>query len=324
MSISNFTFSPNSQYLFNRAYSVSLGPPKTSNNVISGQAIDGTPPITFGNIIFPPNANASPLRVRFEIEKMSVGISNKAKIDIYNLSTASRQAIKKGWVIVLYAGYKNVYRQIFVGTILKPMSTRNGSDIITSLECLDGGSSLTLGVLNKSYPANTTLETILTDLQQALGVTPGTILGIPSKVYPNGFAIHGSAAKALNTLLRPLNMQWSIQNGALNILPIKSTLQSQATVISAETGMIGVPSVNADFMQFECLLNPVIGPNSAIQMISENAQINGIYTVKKAKFEGDSHDSKWQLSCECIPAPFYTQQYPSAEGANLSTAVVTA
>ena len=77
--------------------------------------------------------------------------------------------------------------------------------------------------------------------------------------------------------------------------------------------MIGVPSNNNDCTQFVSLLNPKLTPGSLVQLISENATLNGFYTLRRSHYEGDSHDSKWQVTCEGRPQGSIVQNLPAAK-----------
>lgn len=316
MTISNtFVFNPNQQYLFKRSYSVSLGPPNQTSAVAYG---------TIGK-------NPSPLRVRFDIDKNMCGSSNKSKIEIFNLSTESRQAIKKGYLLQLQAGYNGLVENLFVGNVITPTSTRNGADIITSLECGDGESSIIFAKLDKSYPAGVTLATILSDIAKAMGTTTssnpagvsaGIALGIPNVTYNKGFVAHGSCKDTLDKLVKPVGLEWTVQNGNLNIIPISLFDGKTAVLLSSETGMIGVPSQNQFFTQFTSLLNPKLVPGALVQLKSENTSLNGFYKIRRAHYEGDSHDTKWQVSCEAITQSNVVQNQLPAKGFDYTTAVV--
>ena len=310
-----FIYSPSQQYLFGRAYAVSIGTPGQSSALQYG---------TIGN-------NPAPLRVRFDIDKNSIGASNKAKIELYNLAAQTRQAIKKGYVIQLQVGYNSLIDTVFIGNVINTKSDRNGPDIITSLECGDGESAITYSVLDKSYPAGTTLVQILQDTAKAMslgnptnpvGINSGIAVGIPNQVFNKGFIAHGPCKDTLDKLLIPQGLEWSIQNGNLNIIPITNYNGQNAIVVSSSTGMIGVPSKNEFFLIFEHLINPKIVPGALIQMVSENAALNGFNKIKRSHFEGDSHDQKWQISCEATSMPNITQNLALAQGFNYSPAAV--
>jgi hypothetical protein len=325
MSLTNFSFSPSAQYLFNRAYAVNLAPPGQSAALQYGTI--GTTP--------------APLRVKFEVEKTIFGASpNHTKIEIYNLSTQSRSSIKKGYLVQLLAGYSTLKNKppligtIFTGNVYLAKSDRHGPEIVTSLECLDGGSAITYAVLDKSYGPGATLVQILGDIATAMsvttdsnpaGISAGVAVGIPAQVYNNGFVCKGPCKDSLDALLKPQGLEWSIQNGNLNIIPKTAYDGNTAEVVSQDTGMIGVPSLNEYFVQFTSLLNPRLTPGALVQLISENTLLNGYYKIRKAKYTGDSHENTWQVACEATPMPAGSvQNLPSATGFNYATAVNTA
>lgn len=274
------------------------------------------------------------LRTRFDIQKNSVGSSNKAKISIFNLSTASRQAIKKGSAIRLKAGYNGLFQTLFLGGVVPNgiKSAREGADIVTELECGDGEASIVLSTLDKSYPANTSLVEVLQDLAKKMGVDLGIVTGIPRVTFNKGYLVEGKISSNLDVLCKTYGLSWSIQNGGLNIIPVKGYDGQTAEVISSvsgifnnqlvlTTGMIGVPSTDGGFTRFTHLLNPRLVPERVVQLFSENTALNGFYKIKNSHFEGDSHDSKWQVSCECIPFPNVQVTTPNSQGFNFLPAV---
>lgn len=318
MTVTNFVYNQNTQYLFNRAYAVSIAPP--------GQ----TQSFQYGTLGLKP----APLRVRFDIDKNGVGSSNKAKIEIFNLSDQTRQQLKSGWSILLEAGYNGLTGIIFFGDISLEgtTSTRNGPDIITAIMCGDGEAAIGFSTIDKNYPAGTTLAIVLQDIGTAMntktntspiGLNAGVGIGIPNVVFQRGLTLHGSCADALNKLLPPNGLKWNVDNGNLNILPVNSTNGNTAIVVSSNTGMIGVPSQNKNFMTFTSLLNPKLVPGALIQLVSQNTSLNGFYTINRAHYEGDSHDNKWQVECECVQANDVAQSLPAAQGFNYNTAVVS-
>lgn len=322
--ISNFVFNPNQQYLFKRSYSLSIGKPYQ------------TAALQYSN--FPTIGSdgkkiaASPLRLAFEFEKNALGTPNKGKFDIYNLTSQARNQIQKGDIVQLQAGYSGLVETLFIGNVsTKGMKTeRKGPDIVLSFECGDGESAITGAVLDKSYPPGSTLAQVLSDIAKAMalpsstnpqGITVGTVVGIPNITYGDGLAVHGGCRDTLNTLLEPLGLKWSVQNLALTIVPKDAYNGAEAILVSKETGMIGVPSKN-EFLNFTSLLNPKLVPNALVQLVSDNTALNGFYKINKAKYEGDTHDNKWQVQCECVIMPNVVQGLPRATGFDFTSAVV--
>lgn len=317
---SSFVPNANSQYLFNRAYVLNIGAPKQTRALQYGTIPQ------FGG-------SPAPLRVRFDIEKtMSGSSANHSKIEIYGLSQQSRMNIKKGYLVQLFAGYDSLVGLLFTGNVFIAKSERKESSLVTCLECLDGGSAITYARLDKSYPAGVKLTAILSDLAAAMslvtvaspvGVTAGISYAIPNPTYNNGFVAHGSCASSLNRLLRAQGLEWNVQNGSLNVIPIKSYDGTAAQVLSGETGLIGTPSQNQYFTQFTSLLNPKIVPGCLVKLVSENTSLNNYYKVRKCKYEGDSRENKWQVTCEAtIQANVVQQTNLSGQGFNYDTAVV--
>jgi len=272
---------------FNRQYSVSFGP----------QAPFGLPISLF---------SYDSLRVRFEIDKLGVGTSSKSKIEIFNLNQVSRQNIKKGWAVVLKAGYKSgiisIPPVLFQGVVGPggAFAKREGADIVTTMECGDGEQQMMMGTIDRSYPTGTPMALVITDVIASSGLIPGIITGVPTIIFSKGYTAHGQIRKVMDELTKRAGLAWNVNNGAVNVIPIKGFDGRVAEVISSETGMIGVPSVDNGVLKFSNLLNPKLVPGSLILMQSSNISINGIHKINRSKFVGDTHDSKWQVECECI------------------------
>lgn len=240
------------------------------------------------------------LRVVFEVEKTSESSPNKAKIEIYNLSGTSRKEYqKKGLGIRLDAGYQGLMEVLFIGDVHKPKFKRNNADILTTFEAGDGERALVNTVFNKSYGAGTRFVQIVQDIADTLGIAVGTVIGIKAEVYNAGVTFSGSAKKALDTMTAKQDLEWSVQNNTIQILPKTAHLGEEAIFISKTTGLIGVPSAeNQDSVKFSSLLNPKLQPGALVQL--ESDQVNGFYKLKKVKFDGDSHGDKWQADCEGV------------------------
>lgn len=317
------TISPSGIYLYNRSYSITVGTQLNSSTAKQyanfSRTIDGT--------VVP----ASPIKVTFDIEKTNIGSPNKAKFEIYNVSSQTRNSIAQGVAVQFQAGYKGLVQTVFVGNVHPKgvKSERKGADIVTSFECGDGESAITTSVLNKAYAPGTTLAQILTDIGTAMsvttsespdGVTAGVSLGIPNVVYGKGISIHGACKDSLNKLLTPLNLSWSVQNFALTIIPKGSYNGASAIVVSKYTGLINTPSMD-QFLHFDSLLNPSLVPNAIVKLESDNTALNGFYKINKAHYVGDTHDNKWQVSCECVKMLNVTQNLPAAVGFNYAAGV---
>lgn len=336
-------FNTPTQFLFGRSYAVAIGIGKPGSTTMAWQY--GNIPVQTLQVPFANKFTSqppAPLRVQFDIMKNTLATSNKAEIKIFNMSNQNSAALTPGVPLRLQAGYNNVVNTIFYGVVLlEGASTkRSGPDIITTIPCGDGESAITYTRLDRSYPPGTTLASILQDVANQMsiateyspvGVQTGLVMGLPNVTYGRGIIVHGTCSQTLTKLLKPHNMIWSVQNGLLQIMP-KNAYSGNGTaiVVSQDTGMIGVPSNNNSYTQFTSLLNPQIVPGCLVQLQTNQKttvngkvkSLSGFYIVQTAHYEGDSHDNKWQVTCECTAAPNVRQALPVATGSDFSKAVI--
>lgn len=263
------------QFLFDRAWAVTIGVPGED-----GFRYDS-------------------LKTTFDIEKTSASISNKAKIELYNLNSTSRLNFqRKGLQIRVEAGYKGLTEVLYIGDITRSTSMRKGPDIVTTFEAGDSEKQLSGAHFQKSYPAGTKFVQVIQELAAALTVNIGVVIGIQAQAYNKGLTLSGSIKNILDTMLVNQGLEWSIQNGYLQIIPVKAHNGDEAVVISKETGMIGVPTQKDSGVEFTSLLNPKLLPGSPVQLISST--FNGFYKIRKCVVSGDSHGPKWQVLCEGV------------------------
>jgi hypothetical protein len=294
------------QYLFARVYALTLVPPT------------GGEPAQFGNLA----AGQSALRVAFEVNKGVKTNPNSAKITLYNLNRQARTALGAGYLVALQAGYDGLAEKIFIGTVSKVETARAGADITTTLEATDGQEALLAASFNRSYPSQTHLAQVLQDVGKAMSVDPGVVLGLPDETFPRGIALHGSCTAVLRKLCHKHGLEASVQNGKLNILPIRAHLGQAAIVLSSKTGMLGVPSATKEAVTFDALLNPKLVPGQLVQVVSANTAASGYYKIRTVKIAGDTHGDKWQANCECARLTETVQQLGPAQGFNYAQAVV--
>lgn len=288
----DYNFGGQSQYLFGRSWAFSIGLPGSPGNLYAMQSVGDSPAQFTTN-----------LRIEMDIQKTSLSSSNKAKFKIYNFSDQSRQSYVKGLQFTLNAGYQNIVDTIFVGNISsRVMQERKGNLIITSFECGDGEQELYSNYINNTYPKKTPAQKIITDLVSGLGLSVGVVSGLQNVIYNNGFIASGGIKQILDRMLKKQNLEWSVQNGQVQIIPIKSHNGDTAVVVNQTTGLIGVPS-KADggdsIVTFSSLMNPKLVPGVPVQLTSD--LFSGIFKVKNAHFDADSHGPKWQVTCECVP-----------------------
>lgn len=244
------------------------------------------------------------LRVNFTVEKTSESNPNTAKISIFNLNESSRGFCeKKGQALILEVGYaplnQNVTKEIiFQGDTGKVSSERQGPDWVTTFEVGDGEKNLTNKNFNKVFQKSASLRTMIDEVVGSLGFAKGPIDGIDDKTFNSPVVLSGGSKELLDQLTREAGAEWSIQNGALQILKATKGSKEEVVVISKETGLLGVPVKREEGIEVTCLIQPKLYPGRRIQIISST--FNGVYRIRKANFDGDTREGDWKAKLECL------------------------
>lgn len=137
------------------------------------------------------------LHIGFSIEKDTTKESNKAKLEIYNLSEATRKKVEAADTEVeIYAGYERAGGAIlaFRGTVTYGFTRDAGTDCITTLDLADGTVALRDSYCSLSYAPGTSAKTIIQRCANEMGVPVvyGEDVG-ELESYKNGFSFIGQA-----------------------------------------------------------------------------------------------------------------------------------
>lgn len=254
-----------------------------------------------------PN-QGQPLRFEFDVKRTLHSASNKGKIRLTNLSAASAALIDLGARVELRCGYGSFADDyaslVFVGDVMDKTTELQGSDFITELECADGEILLQNAVVAVSFRSKTPLAQVIQAIAKQLRVDISGQVFAPSQMVaqrlPTGsvdrFVYAGPAKKALDDLLGPRGIQWSIQNGSLLLQAQEGIIKLQATVLSAQTGLLEKPKASKKGVEFKSLLQASIEPGSAVTIVSSATEASGNFRVVEVTYKGDTHGNEW--SCE--------------------------
>lgn len=243
------------------------------------------------------------IKIEFEVEKTTSGVPNTATIKLWNLKRSSRDTLKEEFGrITLEAGYLWAGNRgiIFDGFTRDVVHEPNDVDIVTTLQCGDGDKAIRKSHVAKTYPKKTPVKDIILDIQSKMkDVKLGEII-LPDNIEPSKRAVTfmTTPQRALNELGRTYGFYWSIQNGALEIIPHDKAL-SGLTYVTPRTGMIGVPTITDTGVIVQALLNPDIRPNRRVFIQSkttDEAGRSGTYRVSSAGYAGNNRDG--DMLCE--------------------------
>lgn len=263
----------------------------------------------FGRIaeIVVADIEVSGLRVAFDIERSLARNPNKAEIKIWNLSDDTRRSIEttRRPRVRVRAGYIDGTSSIFFGGLREVRSQIEGSDIVTTLSGVDGGHQLQTARTSRSHAGGTTYADVISGLANDLRVGVGNAVeafrergaGAALETFFEGTVTHGPAAQELDGLVRSRNLEWSVQDESLQVLPRGRALAGEALVVSAATGMIGTPSIsNHGVVTLETFMIPDVFPGRRISM--ESRFITGAFRIAKCQYVGDTHGKDWKIKIE--------------------------
>lgn len=250
-------------------------------------------------------------RITFKIEQTDTSISNKAQIQVYNLSPQSLSFLESNdLVAILNVGYGERLEQLLIGDVIQPVKMRKvGPDRITQIAIGDGEKTLVRTSINATARPGQTYGPVIEAAINALGVARGPIRGINAEPLRRGYSYSGSVRDLLNEITETLGLNWSIQNNALQILPKTEYIRTEAVVLSPQTGLLGELSKSERFIVGRSLLNAKIRPRVPLKIISkrfasvvasfsgptiEAAAGQGFFSVDKVFHAGDSDGGLWE------------------------------
>ena len=274
----------------------------------------------------------SALRFTFATRRGDTQTPNTLHVRIYNVSANTVTKVMKEFTrIVLQAGYEGNYGLIFDGTIKQVRRLRESpTDTVLDITAADGDSAYNFAVVNKTFAAGSTMTDHLNEYASVMfghGVTQGPVAAMPATAFPRGKVMFGLARDYLRCTARTAGMDWSIQDGQLQIVPQTAYIEGDVPQINAASGMIGLPVQTIGGIEVKMLLNPNIKIGHLIQLNNDSiqryehqlslqgevlgrnvetvqAKINGdgFYKVMMAQHEGDTRGNDWYTDVVCIDA----------------------
>ncbi len=247
------------------------------------------------------------LRVAFKITKTLRPSPNTCELRIFNLNPTHRDQIEQlqTATVKIDAGYAGAIATIFQGELRKARSAEDGTSIVTSLEGADGERRIRTARVSRSFGAGTGLDAVLGHIAGALGVDPGNssrafqgaAFGNGMRVFAEGTAVDGSAADALTRIASAAGLEWSVQGGALQVLPRGRPLNTPAVVLTPDTGLVGSPSLDTTgIMKAKTFLMSDLVPGRLVNVTTRF--VTGTYRVDKVEITGDTEGKDWHCSIE--------------------------
>jgi len=308
--------------LFDRQYRLLVGQPSGPANSKKSPSVGDGREIT-------------DLRITFQITKTRAKNPNTNRVSIYNLAKSTRELLEKpGTRCVLYAGYREDSGPllIFQGNVTFAWSRREDTEWVTQLELGDGANEIRDTMVSLGYSGGIGATTILQDIANQMGLPLSITEDAGSRQWQNGISFHGAARSALDRVTRGAGMEWSIQNGLLQVVKSGGTTNRQAIVISSRSGLIGYPdrerkgaqevaevqdkltqkkktlttfTKQYDGWNVRSLLLPSVLP--ADRVVLDSDTVKGTMAVVEVRHTGDSHSGDFITDLKVTDLTTFTQ-----------------
>ena len=234
-----------------------------------------------------------PLTVDFSIERNTFASANTGTFNIYNLSPSTRSAkgnlffqdrfnISEQKILTFKAGYNGNLIICFKGRIQEAYSKRQGTEVVTSIQCLDLG--IPTDYINVTFEAGTTKkEAYLNIIQNLQGLELGAI-GTLEGTYQTPVTFEGKPLDVLNEITGGHTF---IDNNIINTLMPNESLDVGVTILNADTGLINTPQRRNAEIVAEGIFNPSAYVGQLIEVQSQTAsEFSGTFKVTGLNHSG--------------------------------------
>ncbi len=276
----------------------------------------------------------SEMHFKFHIQDSDEQSPNTATIRVYNLAAETVKQIQGEYTrVILNAGYQNGnYGVIFDGTIKQFRRGReNATDTYLDILAAHGDIEYNFSVISKTIAAGATdSSAIINTISEGMNLPVDNKLGPTGGVLPRGKVLWGMNRDLMRQMVRSQGATWSIQNGRIQVIPLTGYLPTEAVLLTANTGMIGLPEQTDEGIKVRSLLNPKLDiggtvkiDNSSINQTSaqgqnalpvgqlaynQNAAVqfladvtnDGLYRLYVVEHIGDSRGQEWYSDMICL------------------------
>lgn len=287
--------------------------------------------VVIGNAARGTGIAVKDLRIEFEVTKTIGRVPNTALIKIRNMAPDNEAKVKGEFDEVLVnAGYEGSSLLVFAGNIRHTFRYRDGTDYVMEIDAADGDDDFRNTIVNATLAAGTTTSQAIDQLVSKFKRTKLGHTIVKERTRLRGKVMSGMARKFFDEIAAESDANWSIQDGRLEIVPVESTLPTEAIVIRSDTGMLGAPEVDDKGIKVKCLLNPRLRvngkvlldnndlkariakererkvgakthkPSKAKKKVLARLDPDGVYKVYKLVHKGDNRGNDWVSEVHCV------------------------
>ncbi len=280
--------------LFGRAYSLVVAPAGSAG--------------TLGAIESTLGFDVSNLTIAFKVKKTLKPDPNTATVEIYNLAQASRKVLEDASKLVmrLEAGFVETgTSQIYFGEVRSAWTEWDGPTCKTTIATGDSEKEIQEARIHVPIGPGVPADIALLAIAKAIKVGPGNLAqavallktkGLVLGMFGSGTVISGNAARELTDFCRSARLEWSIQDGKLQILDKSKPLQEKAVLLSPDSGLVGSPSIDFNatskskkggiYVKARSFIIPDLLPGAKV--VVDAKSVHGAFRIEEIEYTGET------------------------------------
>lgn len=250
------------------------------------------------------------LHVTFDVKRsLSPKVANSAEVSVFNLGTSNRKKLQaqQNVFVSLEAGYGGANSLLFRGDLREAWSHREGTDWVTEVSSASAVVNRKKQRVNTAFPAGTSVRTILEHCAQALQVGLGNtskaaanakLWNVSPPAFTTGYVASGDAVSQLDRVCRSCGLEWSIQDGQLQLLERGKALQEQGIILTPDSGLLESPELGkGGVVRCKSLMIPGLYPGRRVELRTRHVQ--GVYRIETTHHRGGfGEGDAWGCDCE--------------------------
>jgi hypothetical protein len=188
-----------------------------------------------------------PYDIEFDVDLDETDNPNRATIIIHNLDQNEREFLESNHQgVEFYAGYQNDVGLILKGTTTNVVNRPQPLGWITEILVGEGDKEFNNTYFSRSYTAGVQYLVILKDLISEIGSPFEMDFADPFKILLRAKSYSGKIKEVLNDVTAAIGLEWSMQQGVLEIRqkgePLPSAIANVAS-LTPTTGLLEYPEL---------------------------------------------------------------------------------
>ena len=225
----------------------------------------------------------SKFRIIFNVGQPDVSKPKFAEIYIYNVSMATMNLLsgvdsqKLKTKVIFEVGYADGgLEKLFEGTVFQYRRGRdNPTDTWLCVLAQSSDEVINYQTVSESVPAGTSIDGAkkrLLEEYEKVGLQLGESPTLPDQQLIRGRVFFGSLHENMLQLCKENECVIAVADNEINMIPSDKYSIEPLQILTAKTGMIGMPQLTAEGLKVSCLLNPKMKFMARIQVDLTNMQ----------------------------------------------------